>query len=355
MASQSPGPTQCPRPLRSSALALLPAAPLEPASQAFLRAGENSWGLSVLPEADARDGLFHGFMTELQNNCSLAEYGTASRVLHVTAARPEGPWTAAGVALPAFAHNPQAVRDVDGAILLFHIGAQFPAGCGNVSCPGGKPVTNASCSYPSNSHGTSVARALLPEGPWERVNYVLPDNETNPSAIVRADGSILVTARRWTGSVKLYLSTTGWRGPYVALPASPLVLVPPAPPPAPPAPFDEDPYFFADARGGLHMLTHRQPLGESCSPTGEDGSDCRCAGGHLYAESAEGPWFVDTRPIFDCTLNVSGGNAVKLHARQRPTLLQRPGVCPLLLTGASTDAVSQYYSSFTLAQSVDCS
>jgi hypothetical protein len=65
------------------------------------------------------------------------------------------------------------------------------------------------------------------------------------------------------------------------------------------------------------------------------------------------------RPVFNCTLIVStggaGGNVVKLHARQRPTLLRRPGVCPLLLTGASTDPVSQYYSSFTLAQSVDCS
>ena len=78
----------------------------------------------------------------------------------------------------------------------------------------------------------------------------------------------------------------------------------------------------------------------------------------MYAEDAAGPWFVDTRLVFNCSLDITGGaggaETVKLHARQRPTLLRRPGACPLLLTGASTDPVSQYYSSFTLSQSRDC-
>jgi hypothetical protein len=76
----------------------------------------------------------------------------------------------------------------------------------------------------------------------------------------------------------------------------------------------------------------------------------------MFAESFFGPWFVDQRLVFNCSLGVRGAaGPVKLHARQRPTLLRRAGgACPLLLTGASTDATSQYYSSFTLAQETQC-
>ena len=337
-----------------SSLALLPAAPLNTQSQAYLNASDNSWGISIL--AQPIDGIFHGFMTELQNNCSLAEYGIASRILHVTSPAPEGPFSVADVALPAFAHNSQAVIDTDGASLLFHIGYSFPPGCDNVACPhggGGGPVTNKSCSYPS-AKGASVARSLSPSGPWERVPFILPDNQTNPSALVLPNGTIVVTARRWNGSVPVYVSTTGWRGPYLERAPADVVLVPPAPPP-PTAPFDEDPFLYFDARGGWHMLTHRQPLGDYCAPTGPEASDCRCAGGHMYAESVDGPWYVDTRLVFNCSLAVAGDPAgVRLHARQRPTLLRREGQCDLLFTGASTDPVSQYYSSFSMVARVDC-
>ena len=81
----------------------------------------------------------------------------------------------------------------------------------------------------------------------------------------------------------------------------------------------------------------------------------------MYATNVTGgPWFVDLDVVFDCTLAVAGAPApLRLHARQRPTVLfPAPGAaapaCPILFTGASTDAVSQYYSSFTLAQQVAC-
>lgn len=47
-----------------------------------------------------------------------------------------------------------------------------------------------------------------------------------------------------------------------------------------------------------------------------------------------------------------GSQLMQLHARQRPGLVSLPGNggCPTLFTGASTDPVSQYYSSFTMAQ-----
>jgi hypothetical protein len=123
-------------------------------------------------------------------------------------------------------------------------------------------------------------------------------------------------------------------------------------------PFDEDPYLWQDARGGLHALTHRQPNGTHC-PTGANPSDCDCAGGHMYAQALTGPWYVDLAVVYNCSLRVAGGARAQLSARQRPTLLlpARGGgqpACPLLFTGAST-AATQYAGSFTMVQGVDCS
>lgn len=59
---------------------------------------DNSWGISVALDDDGV--TLHGFMTELEGNCSLSEYGQASQILHVTSAgSPAGPWTVQGVAL----------------------------------------------------------------------------------------------------------------------------------------------------------------------------------------------------------------------------------------------------------------
>lgn len=342
-------------------LDLLPAAPLTAAAQTYFHPSNggaagggyvsNSWGISVA--RDDSGTLWHGFMTELGGNCSLSSYSAASQILHLTAPSPQGPWMIEGVALGRFAHNPQVVRGGDGSWLLFHIGADEPSGCDAERCPGSH---NASC---TGGHGTSVARALSPYGPWDRVPYILPDNETNPSALVLADGSIVVTARRWELGVPIYTATS-WRGPYVAAPRINVTLVRAGAPATDIyTPFDEDAFLWADSRGGYHMLTHRQPNGTAC-PQGPNPSQCDCTGGHMYAPSLMGPWFVDLDVVYNCTLRVAGGGLVTLVARQRPTLLLpsrgngQPS-CPILFTGASTDPKSQYYSSFTMQQTLACS
>ena len=146
-----------------------------------------------------------------------------------------------------------------------------------------------------------------------------------------------------------------WRGPYTLLPLVPVVPVGTGNPGA----FDEDPYLFRNDHG-WHILTHRQSNGTSCSPT-DPKTECRCQGGHMYAEDPiAGPWFFDLKPLFNCSVNIAGSqDPLRLWARQRPTLLFRRAApnmspCPLLLyTGASTDPVSQYYSSFTMVQEID--
>lgn len=348
-----------------NALSLSPAAPLNAVDQTYFHPSDgpkypgsftdNSWGISVSPDDDGQ--RWHAFMTEMEGNCSISSYSSASRILHMVAPSPSGPWAFSEVALGAFAHNPQVVRYVDGSWLLFHIGNAVPAWC-NTTCPG--HPANATCS--GASHGTSVARALSPYGPWERLPYILPDNQTNPSAIVFPNGTIVVTARRWVGGVPFYVATN-WSGPYVATPFAPVVLVPGTGPGpfSPNAPFDEDPFLYVNSLGTYHMITHRQPNGTNCVPTGTDVYDCRCGGGHMYAQDLiAGPWFVDQDMVYNCSLTVEGGGAAaeQLHARQRPTMLFPPstdsGACPKLFTGASTDPVSQYYSSFTMVQEVNC-
>jgi hypothetical protein len=340
-----------------NSLSLLPAAALSAATQTYYHPSlnlslpfDNSWGISVLP--DDTPGTWHGFMTELEGNCSLSSYSSASRILHLVATSPNGPWLVSDVALHSFAHNPQVVRAVDGAWLLFHIGNPVPE-C-NTTCHGGHPsYANATCS--GASHGASVARAVSPFGPWERESYILPDNETNPSALVLKNGTIIVTARRWTAGVPFY-SADSWRGPYTALPGSRFPIFP-VPATTPDVAFDEDAFLYENDLG-FHMLTHRQPNGTYCNAMGPEVTDCRCGGGHMYATSIFGPWFYDADMIFNCSLTTDQGN-IKLHARQRPTMLfpsshSATPKCPMLFTGASNDAVSQYYSSFTMVQTVDC-
>jgi len=244
-------------------LNLKPAAPLAAASQPYFHpanggaAGggwtDNSWGISVAQD-DADPSLWHAFMTELEGNCSLSSYGAASRIVHATARSPAGPFAVDGVALAAFAHNPQVIRARDGAWLLFHIGREEPAGCAFSCAPGAK--NNASCT--GGTHATGVARATSPYGPWERVPFILPTNETNPSALALPDGSLLVTARRWVAGAPTFVARD-WRGPYVANAVVPVVVVGGAPPGA--APFDEDP---CEGRGGRARAGARR--GASASP-----------------------------------------------------------------------------------------
>ena len=76
---------------------------------------------------------------------------------------------------------------------------------------------------------------------------------------------------------------------------------------------------------------------------------------------ARPPGFVDLDVVYNCTLQVAsprGAEPLRISARQRPTLLlpARGGgqpACPVLFTGASTDT-TQYVSSFTMEQGVDC-
>ena len=126
-----------------------------------------------------------------------------------------------------FAHNPQIVRDpTDGTYLLYHIGETVPRPCvpdcrtdggassgaptrdggqgggkaraggehpGGTQTPALAPVPAASA-CPTLGHGTSIATAASPWGPWARLPYVLP-GYTNPSPHIFPNGTVLLAAR----------------------------------------------------------------------------------------------------------------------------------------------------------------
>ena len=109
-------------------------------------------------------GAYHGYMTEIANECLLGSYGVASQVVHMTAPSPLGPWTRRGVALPGFAHNPQALLAPNGSVVLFHIGTPLGAGC-LANCSGTGPAHPAAprpagCGTPS--HGARIAYRMRP-------------------------------------------------------------------------------------------------------------------------------------------------------------------------------------------------
>ena len=181
-------------------LALLPLA--EPAQQAYCHYNDSTWGGSVIRGGD---GTYHLFFSEMSNNCSLHDYGRVSRIAHATASQPQGPFVRRGIALPAFAHNPQIVRDpTDGTYLLFHIGDTVAESCVPDCRGGGGDDTSAgegTLLCPDKGHGTSVAFSASPWGPWTRVPYVLPQY-TNPSPMIFPNGTVLLAVRAGHNSAK---------------------------------------------------------------------------------------------------------------------------------------------------------
>ena len=141
-------------------------------------AANSTWGISVV--GPDKVGVYHGYMTEIANQCPLGDYGAASQIVHMTASNPIGPWTREGVALAGFAHNPQAVMSPNGSILLFHIGKELAPGCLKNCTAESLPATHCT----PMSHATSVAVADSFSGPWTRYPYILGDRPTNPAPFV---------------------------------------------------------------------------------------------------------------------------------------------------------------------------
>lgn len=129
------------------------------------------------PPSKAEDGQYHLFVAEMLNSCGMNTWSTNSIIRHAVSATPAGPFARKEVVLPAFAHNPTAIRAPDGTYLIYHIG------CGN-GRPGYKPCTKCSggytpktgCPGPGEQNGctattTNILHSKSLDGPWTRCVY----------------------------------------------------------------------------------------------------------------------------------------------------------------------------------------
>lgn len=353
-------------------LALLPAPALgstvTPAAALSVdnSAANSTWGISVVGPIDS---VFHGYMTEIANECQLGDYGIASQIVHMTAGSPLGPWAREGVVLAGFAHNPQAILTPNGSVILFHIGEEMPRRCLG-DCRGTRPTHTSrgnithppkprpeSC--PTPSHGASVAVAGSPEGPFRRFPYIFGErgfSQTNPAPLLLADGTLIVHLRRGTEtSIPLFFGHVDRPGgPWVARPgrlhASPAVV----------ATHDEDAFFWRTPRG-YHMITHRAVTDPryppAPAPCGPPLGSALCGGGHLFSKdlrawfSGESVYHRNASAMAQCLVTFEDGETVRFTSRQRPTMLLDDRGRRFLFNGASVNK-SEYEHSFTFVQEI---
>jgi len=159
------------------------------AGQVFEDAGWINWGFSVVK---GEDGLYHAYTSRWQPN-NLMRWRDDSRIYHAVSENPEGPfevreelsqlldqpWAFASV------HNPM-VKKLQGKYYLYY--ASFDE---------------------KRTHTISVAVADRASGPWvpSKHNPLISSSSTNdwdalptnPTAVEREDGKIVMVYRAWDG------------------------------------------------------------------------------------------------------------------------------------------------------------
>ena len=257
--------------------------------------------------------------------------------------------------LPVFCHGPKASVAPDGTIVLFHIGtASDPpsricncaaangseAACTQLSPPGltdprdGRGYITYATAKPGAWDGpfTPVGAPVLePQGRWE--GWL-----SNPSAAVfQSNGSFFLAYRSWAR-----LNTTEGAAPskeeFIFIATSAAIGAPIVRVRALPIGIGEDPAFFTDPRGGLHMLSHLF---------------CGCGHGHSYSPPGD-PSFWTTMPhAVGCDVTWVNGTKSTVHRRERPQLLFDVSGTPIVLFSGVQPLPSDVTDfSFTMANKI---
>lgn len=133
--------------------------------------------------------------------------------------------------MPAFAHNPTAIRAPDGTYLIYHIGCGTPnQGHGPCTdCHGG--VSGKTCHGPGeqvacNTTTTNILYSMSLEGPWKQFNAPFIKSPTmgtpyqidNPTVTFFPNGSLLMLGRggdpTHESSSDGVITAPHWKGPY---------------------------------------------------------------------------------------------------------------------------------------------
>jgi hypothetical protein len=296
----------------------------------------SSWGgLPIL----ADDGSWHLFYSQFSRGCGLNDWSTNSRIVHAVAATSVGPFIDIDVVEPAFSHNAQAMRAIDGTWVVWYIGCgqgEAVRDCGgspadklplaNRTVPIGGPGTNPSpwCApFHIGALGegyVTYSSAPTPSGPWTplgvpayagsntttRWDYLV----TNPAPWQLPNGSVVLGLSGdggVSGKCLSVASAATWNGTYVAEGGATAAIC-----------GGEDPFLWVDARGNRHMTWH-------------DVSG-RSNGGHAFSPpDSPQAWTVGTRALYTGNLTWANGTHFVVNDRERPKLVFGADGAPVAL------------------------
>lgn len=286
---------------------------------------ESSWGGAAI--LDPVSGLYHLFVAEMVNNCSLGSWGQASRVTHATSPTPDGPYAFADVAIDVWSHNPEAhlIRGggAGGADLwaIWHIG-DGTGTAPNCSAHAAAAVDGSLALPPTTLQarargGSELHLANSPYGPWTPyTDGPLPDCN-NPTAAQHVNGTWFLIC----DSFSMY------SGPNITGPFTFVMNVPHGGTPG----IFEDGLLWFDERGVWRVFFHTYTM---------DCKDPSCApyaiSGHSFSTDGLSWHLASVQPYFNVA-NVTDGSQIVMSTRERPKLIfdarGRPthlsnGICP---------------------------
>lgn len=316
----------------------------------YHNASASTWGGVPLQDTQG-DGLWHLYVAQMLNGCDLMSWKNNSVIVRAVSASPGGPYSYAETVLPAFSHNPKAIRAPDGTYLVYGIGGGMwrpnPANCAgghafergswgvDAQLPTPVSPTQDGCGLePLNGGcGIFIASSSSLLGPWTVQPLIIVDQNrsallqcahTNPSPVFFDNGTVLMAFN--AGYCNGQLETIGlataphWSRPYTLVSPDPIFLDAGTGKPHQ----CEDPSLWKDSRG-FHMMVHNQ-----------EGPQVA-----LYAHSVNGfNWTLhgDTSNPgpYNRTIVWSDGTSVSLEV-ERPQLLWGNGLGQLpthLINGA---------------------
>lgn len=250
----------CYPPWTGPACATLDVAPVQAPYQGYgMSPNVTSWGGNVIEVG----GVYHMYVAEMVNNCSLNAWGSNSRCSHAVSSSIEGPYVYVAPAVDVWCHNPQviATQNASGPLyVLFHIGSGAggnPKNCNvsraDVDGPSGwagdapQAATARSMRGVAGGDaagGSSLHVATSPYGPWVPVQPA-PPSCNNPAPFLHPNGTWYLVCSGFT----MY-SSPSITGPWATV----LKNINPAGKGV--GGTYEDPFLYVDARGNWHLLFH---------------------------------------------------------------------------------------------------
>jgi hypothetical protein len=277
--------------------------------------GTSSWGGKVVQDP-AEPTLHHLFAAEFTGGCGLDYWSPMSRIIRAESRTgPAGPYAFAQEVVGTFAHNPTVVWSAaEQLYLMYHIGCPYPQ-------PASCSTPHFSCAPGDGANAESgiTVRTSKDLRSWQRLpGYALgvapgawDEDNTNPSALVLANGSVVLAYRgcpaECRGAELLGLALAPCAaGPYTRTSPAASIL---------PQDATEDPNLWQDARGHWHMLSH------SLEPGGGWGGGPK-VGRHAFARDLLGSWtWGNTSLAYSTTVAYTDGTVDVLNRRERPQLL----------------------------------